>query len=182
MVRISTVEAGKFSRLSIITIVAIIVVPTTAIMTIKIVVVVVVVVATSKLPFFAIGRTMPVLPTASTLLTFLVKSWVSEITIGSIWTKSQGVILAQHHFIMPIATRHPSGTEPLSVKDTNTHPLLVGDMQIHTVVVGTLSVLLEEMAFGHLCQIVLVQKLTQLSLFTQPPQPMLAHHRSIIPH
>lgn len=34
-----------------------------------------------------------------------------------------------------------------------------------------------EVAFGHLGHVVLVEELALVSLLTQPPQPVLAHHR-----
>lgn len=51
-------------------------------------------------------------------------------------------------------------------------------MQVQTLLaVGAVAVAHEEVALGHLAQVVLVQKLTVLALFAQAAQPVLAHER-----
>lgn len=52
------------------------------------------------------------------------------------------------------------------------------DVQVQTLLaVGAVAVAHEEVALGHLAQVVLVQKLTVLALFAQAAQPVLAHER-----
>ena len=111
-----------------------------------------------------------------------IKLRMSVITIGTLGTKAQGVVLAQHFGIVPVATRAAVLAKAASIELTQLLALLVRNVEVQAVIVGAFAVLSEKVALGHLAHVVLVQKLARLALFAQATQPMLAHHRTVILH
>ncbi|KAL7821923.1 hypothetical protein V8C26DRAFT_391403 [Trichoderma gracile] len=77
-----------------------------------------------------------------------------------------------------LRTHRPQRTEAHVVVRTRRQLRQRIDVQVQTLLaVGAVPVAHEEVALGHLAQVVLVQKLAVLALLAQPAQPVLAHER-----
>lgn len=101
---------------------------------------------------------------------------MSQITIRSIGTEPSEVVLTHNSLDVSHLAVWPLGTEPPAV----VHTLRYFTLWIYMGVLafwclGTEPVLGEEQALWHLSQVVLVQKLTVITLLTKPTQPMLTH-------
>ena len=72
------------------------------------------------------------------------------------------------------------GAEAAIVMRTRGQLALGVDVEVEALVaVGAVAVAEEEIALGHLAQIVLVQELARLPLLAQSPQPVLTHQRVV---
>lgn len=81
---------------------------------------------------------------------------------------------------MLLAAIRPQGAEALVVVRTGRELGLGVDVQVEALVaVRAVAVADEEVALGHLAQVVLVQELAALALLAQRPQPVLAHERVV---
>lgn len=72
-------------------------------------------------------------------------------------------------------------TEASCVPGTFTSLTVRIHMKVETFGVATFAVFAEKPALGHLLQIILVEKLTSITLLTKSPQPVLADDRLFAP-
>eukprot|EP00037_Helgoeca_nana_P020652 m.206135 g.206135 ORF g.206135 m.206135 type:complete len:550 (-) comp25341_c0_seq2:391-2040(-) len=101
--------------------------------------------------------------------------WVRPLAGWAVRAKSGEVFWAQYLTGMPVLTRDAVTTKTASIPGALNLSLLRVDVEKDALVVVALLVRREEEALGHARQIVAVKKVALISLFTETPQPMLAH-------
>lgn len=115
------------------------------------------------------------------LLEILLPAWMRTLlTRLPIGTETRQVIRAQPPPHMLLTAIGPQRTEALVVVRAGRQLALGVDVEVQALVaVGAVAVPHEEVALGHLAQVVLVQELAALPLLAQRPQPVLAHQRVV---
>lgn len=102
----------------------------------------------------------------------------TQLALRPIGTEPREVVHAQLPPYVLLRAQRPQRTKAHVVVRTRRQLRQRVDVQVQALLaVGAVAVAHEEVALGHLAQVVLVQKLALLALFAQPAQPVLAHQR-----
>lgn len=97
-------------------------------------------------------------------------------TLGPIRAKAGHVVDAQLFSDMSLGASWPFGTKPGFVVVALGQFLILLDVHVETfITVLTVAVLVVELTFAHLSQVVLVQIVAVISFLTQPFEPVLAY-------
>jgi len=105
---------------------------------------------------------------------------VAKHALGSVLAKARQVVGARNLFHVPMAALGPVLAETARKVGALVPLLLRVDVSVHALGVGALAKLGEEVAFGHLGEVELVEILAKLVLLAQAPQPMLAHDEPVV--